>query len=252
MTEHLLLQTVLNLGLGVLLGAIGGLLGIGGGLIAIPVLGFLYGMEQHLAQGTALVMIAPNVLIGFVRYRQRNVIDLRATAGMCVLAVLSAGLAAHFASRVSSGQLRFGFACFLIVLALYFIRQIRSRPLAKAATPLPERYLPLVGLLSGAMSGLFSIGGGMVAVPVLASLFGWQQTRAQGVALGLVIPGSVVALFSYAQAGYVNWQVGIALALGGLLSVSWGVALAHRLPAAWLRLAFCSVLIVTATLLLVH
>ncbi len=112
--------------------------------------------------------------------------------------------------------------------------------------------MPLVGLLSGAMSGLFTVGGGMVAVPVLVSLFGMRQTRAQGVALALAIPGSVVALFSYAQAGYVNWQVGLPLALGGLLSVSWGVALAHRMPAAWLRLLFCAVLIGTAALLLLH
>ena len=62
----------INLGLGVVLGALGGMLGIGGGLVAIPILGALYGMDQHLAQGTALVMILPNVLTGFWRYHQRT------------------------------------------------------------------------------------------------------------------------------------------------------------------------------------
>jgi len=52
-----------NFVLGGLLGVLGGLFGIGGGLIAIPVLGFMYGMDQQLAQGTALVMI---VLTGVV------------------------------------------------------------------------------------------------------------------------------------------------------------------------------------------
>ena len=58
--------------LGAVLGGIGGLLGIGGGIIAIPVLAMGFGMEQQLAQGTALVMITPNVLIAFWRYISPN------------------------------------------------------------------------------------------------------------------------------------------------------------------------------------
>ena len=56
---HDVLLIAFNIGLGAVLGVAGGLLGIGGGLIAIPILGFLYGMDQHMAQGTALVMIVP-------------------------------------------------------------------------------------------------------------------------------------------------------------------------------------------------
>ena len=43
--------------LGAALGTVGGLFGIGGGLIAIPVLGVLFGLDQQIAQGTALVMV---------------------------------------------------------------------------------------------------------------------------------------------------------------------------------------------------
>ena len=53
--QHLIFASMFNLGLGAVLGVAGGLLGIGGGLIAIPVLGYLYGMDQHLAQGAALL-----------------------------------------------------------------------------------------------------------------------------------------------------------------------------------------------------
>ncbi|RBB95132.1 sulfite exporter TauE/SafE family protein, partial [Pseudomonas sp. MWU12-2115] len=40
--------------LGVVMGGVGGVFGIGGGMIAIPVLGILFGLDQQLAQGTAL------------------------------------------------------------------------------------------------------------------------------------------------------------------------------------------------------
>lgn len=73
----MLLDIGLNVLLGLALGTLGGLFGIGGGLIAIPVLGVLFGLDQQLAQGTALVMVVPNVLLAIWRYHQRNRIDWR-------------------------------------------------------------------------------------------------------------------------------------------------------------------------------
>ena len=250
MTSVMILTVAINVGLGVLMGAVGGLLGIGGGLIAIPILGALYGMDQHLAQGTALVMILPNVLIGFWRYHQRTPVDFRALTWMIALSIGSAALAAHFASRIGSHQLRSAFAVFLIALAAYFIWQLRARPALTPRAVWPARFMPVVGVISGLMSGLFTIGGGLVSVPALVSLFGMRQTQAQGIALALVIPASVTALFSYAHEGNVDWQVGMPLALGGLVSVSWGVALAYRLPAVKLRVSFCVVLVGTAVTIL--
>lgn len=247
------LLSVFNFGLGAALGAAGGLLGIGGGLIAIPVLGYLYGMDQHLAQGTALVMIAPNVLMGFLRYHQKHRIDLRAAAAMVLFATVSSYVAARLTAGVSANGLHTAFAVFLIVLAVYFGLPKSNRHAASAhgvptppAKPVPRAALPLLGIASGGMSGVFTVGGGLVVVPALVSLFGMQQTRAQGMALALVVPSALVALVAYAQGGNVSWATGLPMALGGVLSVSWGVALAHRLPAARLRVLFCLVLLGTA------
>lgn len=246
----LILTFAMNIGLGAVLGILGGLLGIGGGLVAIPILAALYGMNQHLAQGTALVMILPNVVVGFWRYHQRTPVDFRALVWMIVLSIGAAALAAHFATGLGADQLRRGFAGFLVVLAVYFIWQLQTKP-AQAGTLLPQRLIPGVGILSGLMSGLFTVGGALVSVPALVSVFGMAQTQAQGIALALVIPASATALVAYALAGNVDWVVGIPLALGGLFSVSWGVAMAYRMPAVPLRLSFCAVLVGTATAMLV-
>ena len=97
-----LLSALLIFGLGSALGAVGRLFGIGGGLIAIPALGLLYGMDQQLAQGTALVMIAPNVLIGFWQYRRRADIALR-TAVVLGLSAVLATYASAWRSMSSGG-----------------------------------------------------------------------------------------------------------------------------------------------------
>jgi uncharacterized membrane protein YfcA len=248
------LATVLfNFGLGAALGVAGGLLGIGGGLIAIPVLGYLYAMDQHLAQGTALVMIAPNVLLGFWRYHQRNRIDLRSVGSIAVFAMVTTYVAARLAGGIDAGHLRVAFAVFLILLALYFGRRQTGTTgtVDVAARPMPRAALPVLGIVSGAMSGIFTVGGGLIVVPALVSLFGEKQTRAQGMGLALAAPGALVALVAYGQGGHVDWQVGLPMALGGVLSVSWGVALAHRFSAARLRMLFSVVLVGTAVLMLV-
>ncbi|MCA6981385.1 sulfite exporter TauE/SafE family protein [Pectobacterium brasiliense] len=238
--------------LGVGLGFCGGMLGIGGGLIAIPILGVLFGMDQHMAQGTALVMITPNVLIGFLRYRQRNRIDTRVALTMCAFATGSAYLAAHIASSIDVHNLQRAFATFLLVLAAYYIWQWYNKKRSQTSEiVLSTKYLPLLGVASGFMSGIFTVGGGLVVVPVLVTFFAFAQTQAQGMALILVVPGALAALLSYSQAGNVDWSIGLPLALGGIVSVSWGVAVAHKLPVAYLRAAFCLMLIGVGVTMLV-
>ena len=76
-----------------------------------------------------------------------------------------------------------------------------------------------------------------------------RQTAAQGLALAAVTPGAVVALSVYATAGHVDWSVGIPMALGGVVSMSWGVSLAHKLSEQLLRAFFSTFLVATAFLL---
>ncbi len=233
-----------DLALGMVLGGVGGVFGIGGGLLAIPVLGWLYGMDQQLAQGTALVMVTPNVLLGFWRYKQRNPIDLRMAAGLGLTAMVSAYFTARLATGLNAHSLRSAFAVFLMAmtaLLLWGLRPQRTEPAPRR--PLHPRWMGLLGLVSGLCSGLFTVGGGVVATPVLTGLFGIRkQTTAQGLSLALVAPGTAMALLAYAHAGQVNWRLGLPMALGGLISVSWGVGLAHSLPERLLRLLFCGLL----------
>src|SRR3989344_5045804 len=135
------LSLLIDLSLGVVLGAVGGLFGIGGGLIAIPVLALGFGLDQQLAQGTALVMIAPNVMLGFWRYKQRNPIDLRDASWLGGTAVGSTWLVAHWATRLDAGHLRWAFAAFLVGLAALLFWGARRRKQAMARA-VPELATP--------------------------------------------------------------------------------------------------------------
>ena len=240
--------------LGAAIGAFGGLFGVGGGVIAVPVLGLLYGLDQQHAQGTAMVMVAPNVLLGLRRYRQVSAkqipMDDRMAFTLAACAMVSTVPFAIFARRVSSGALRIAFACFLFGLGWLLAWRLLRRARAQAwGLKRAWGWSSLVGALGGALSGMFGVGGAMIAPPLLTGLFGVSQAQAQGLALALVAPGTVVSLVTYAAARDVVWPTGIALALGGLTSVSAGVTLAHRLPERTLRWLFCGLLLVTALVL---
>ena len=71
--------------------------------------------------------------------------------------------------------------------------------------------LVLIGILAGILSGLVGVGGGVVMVPLLVLLLGFNQHQAQGTSLAvLVVPVTVVAVYTYHKEGFIDWRyVGI-------------------------------------------
>lgn len=245
------LSLVLPLLLGALLGFAGGIFGIGGGIIAIPVLTGLFAMDQKLAQGTALVMMVPNLAIALWRYSQRLSLPKMRTALLVLCAVTATTLTAHYASSVASSELRRYFGGFLLWLAVHSLLGLRARH-GRWQIVLPAQLIPLVGFIGGSCQGLLSIGGGMIVPPILVTFFRQTQAMAQGFALALVIPSSLIALLTFSNAGLVDWKMGALLALGGALTVSSGVKIAHRLPERRLRAAFSAMLLATALWMIFH
>ena len=239
------------LGLGATLGFVGGLFGIGGGIIVIPLLVLGFGLDQAVAQGTALVMMVPNLLIAWWRYNQRHPIALKTALQIGVLACTTTWLVAHLATRLPSDLMRMVFALFLLLVSLRMLRPTPASSASTVAKPRDLRYMPLVGVLGGSSMGLLGVGGGLVATPVLTGWFGQRQTVAQSLSLALVAPSSIIALMTYSGAHRVDWALGLPLAAGGLFTVSAGVALAHRLPERRMRIAFAYMVLCTAVWMLV-
>ncbi|RMP01148.1 putative membrane protein [Pseudomonas viridiflava] len=243
------IEIVMFVLLGAAMGTLGGLFGIGGGLVAIPALGVLFGLDQQLAQGTALLMVLPNVLLALWRYNQRNRILLRNALMLIIPSFIFAWLTSLLAVRVDPQSMRLGFVGFLVVLTVFNVAQMYWRSHQVGSGLRYEKWLWLLGVGSGMTGGLFGVGGGVVATPILTSVFGTTQVVAQGLALSLAAPSTGITLVTYALHDHVNWSMGIPLAIGGLASISWGVKLAHSLPERTLRLMFCVFLVLCAVIL---
>ncbi|MDH0304833.1 MULTISPECIES: sulfite exporter TauE/SafE family protein [unclassified Pseudomonas] len=245
-----MIEWLMYIVLGATLGTLGGLFGIGGGLIAIPALGVLFGLDQQLAQGTALVMVVPNVLLALWRYHQRNRIELRHALPLSLCSFVFAWLGSIWAVGIDAQSMRLYFVGFLVALALWNVARM-FLPVKPASTELryPWPWLGVLGSFAGTMGGLFGVGGAVVATPIMTSVFGTTQVVAQGLSLALAAPSTTVTLLTYGLHQSVDWSIGIPLAVGGLLSISWGVKLAHALPEKVLRTLFCGFLVVCAVML---
>lgn len=247
------------------IGFVGGVLGIGGGLLAIPFLGLAFGMDQQLAQGTSLIMVLPAVLMTVRKYNQREPIDVKAAAVGAVAAIVFTWVGARLALGVDPVWLRRLYAVFILwVAGFYFVQTWRRRPQrGKARVPADGRpaaaptkvfhpvWYALIGCLAGFTSGVFGVGGSVIVVPLLTTWFGLSQTRAQGLGLTMIIPSTVVAMATYGAHGQADWMVGIAMGLGSMVMVPYGVRLAYTLPEPRLKLTFACMLLVIMILLLI-
>jgi uncharacterized membrane protein YfcA len=243
----------LSIALGLLIGILSGIFGVSGGVFAVPLLGLLH-FDEHLAQGTSLVMQLPLCIVGLWQYARRGTLDRRFVILLAVGAIPLTYVGATAATYMPVALLRRAFSLFLVLLASYNAWSVmRPRPLSEGSIARlhPGFYsvVSVVGAIRGFGSGFFGVGGASFAIPTLTLLFGLPQVRAQALGLALVFPAIVIAIPTYAHAGAVNWQSGLYLALGGVLSVPIGVGLAHRLPEHTLRLAFCGLLYLGALLL---
>ncbi|MCZ6594294.1 MAG: sulfite exporter TauE/SafE family protein [Bacteroidetes bacterium] len=108
--------------------------------------------------------------------------------------------------------------------------------------------LIIIGLLAGIFSGFMGVGGGVVMIPILILLLGYDQHQAQGMSLAvLAIPVTFVAAYTYHSSGHpINWKfaliIGVFFVLGGLI----GSKFAVRIDQVMLKKIFAAVLVVAA------
>lgn len=244
-----MIEFIINIAIGGLLGVFGGLLGIGGGLFAIPTLSLLYGMDQQLAQGTALAMVVPNIVLGIYKYNQRNKIDWKTALilGGCAFALSWFG--ALIALDLDQRSMRKIFIGFLLFIAVWNLLQMLGKRVNSGLRQLAWPYFAGLGSVSGFLGGLFGVGSAVIATPVMTMFFGASQVVAQGLSLAIAVPTTVATLVTYSAHGQVAWSTGIAMAIGGVLTVSYGVRAAHSLPQHILKIIFSLFVLISAALL---
>ncbi len=102
-----------------------------------------------------------------------------------------------------------------------------------------------LGLLAGALAGLFGVGGGILFVPTLV-LLGLSQLEAEATSLLAILPTVAAGAWRHHRYGNVRWSSALAVGVASVPGTAAGVAIAESLDEAWLRRLFALLLLAIA------
>jgi uncharacterized protein len=115
-------------------------------------------------------------------------------------------------------------------------------------TPIGWVLLLILGTLTGTLSGLLGIGGGLLMVPAL-TIFGVPLVQATATSLVGVFLSATSGSVQNLRTGDLNWGISLILAAFGIFTAQAGAWLGDRIPDYWLSLAFAALLLLTIYLM---
>ena len=230
----------------VLLGLVDGLasalLGIGGGVLVVPVLTSFLGVPMRRAVGISIVTVFGVVCVGVVA-------EALATTNIQWLPVIVLAVGAQIGVRiggrisrdVSGKTLRWAFVALLVLTTLKLAQILpgdTSFGLFTQDEILSAWSLTVLalGVLTGVISVLLGIGGGVVVVPGLLFLIdglGFQAARATS--LAMILPTSLAGAIVHVRQRNVPWRPVTLLVVPGFFGAVAGVVLANVMSGDVLR-----------------
>ncbi len=103
-----------------------------------------------------------------------------------------------------------------------------------------------IGLFAGIISGLFAAGGGMIVVPALIHIFKLEDAKARATSILAILPMVITSGIFYYKNNFVDWNIGIKCAAGGIVGGFIGAKLLKKLSQKVLRILFIIFLVYTA------
>jgi uncharacterized membrane protein YfcA len=235
--------------IGLMAGAFSALLGVGGGLIMVPAMVAMLRLSQHRAVGTSLAVILPTAAVAALQYNHsfeqtgQTGMHLPVIVWLAVGGVVGATIGAMLAAAIGAKSLRRMFGVFVMASGVGMIVKAVISPAATSAALaqinlIQGLELLGVGTLVGVIAGLLGVGGGLVMVPALSFLLGYNQHLAQGTSLAVIIPVSISGAIAHSRRGNIVWPLVGPMALGAALAAAVMTSSVFRIDAPLLRILF--------------
>lgn len=226
-----LVQYLLGIGSGALVGFVLGLVGGGGSILAVPLMVYLVGVKSpHLAIGTSALAVAANAATGLIHHARAGHVKWHC-AGLFAVAGIAGAAAGSTLGKAFDGQkLLFLFALLMIGVGILMLRRRTSAGNTDVRLG-RENAGKLVGfgLGAGIFSGFFGIGGGFLIVPGLTAATGMSMINAVGSSLVAVTAFGLTTAVNYSLSGLVDWLLAFTFIAGGLVGSLAGTHLARQL-----------------------
>ncbi len=104
----------------------------------------------------------------------------------------------------------------------------------------------IIGLIAGALNGIFGAGGGSVVVPALEKFLKMPSKTAHGTAVGIILLMSSVSAVIYVMRGQFDVKIWLPVTVGGFIGGFAGGAVLSKISGKWLKIIFGAIISVTA------
>ncbi|MFC5652769.1 sulfite exporter TauE/SafE family protein [Paenibacillus solisilvae] len=224
------------------LGLLLGFVGAGGSGFIIAILTVVFGYPIHTALGTALAAMFFSSLSGSIsHYREGNMI-LKAGAAVGLAGAAGAWISSGWSSLIPADRLGWMTSgmLFLSGLALWF--KMASAARGKEAVTIPVAggwrfwlYALLIGVVTGALSGLFGIGSTPFIQLGLMLVLRMPLRYAAGTTMMVIIPIALAGGAGYYSVGYLDVHLLAVVVAGTMCGSFLGAKFTKRVPALLLK-----------------
>ena len=221
---------------GAFIGAVLGFIGAGGAMLSVPILLYIFDFTPQAATTAALAVVLAAAISGLLpKIKSKEVLFKEALViwGLGLITNLGFSIIAH---KLSDTVITTGFSMVLVTAGTMML----IKPIAGTEKKVPFFWLVVISLVIGSMTGLFGIGGGFLAIPVLVLFFKNPQGKAAGTSLAIIALNTVTAFFGHYQSwSSVTWTTPIAMAIAAVVVaryaviplIGWNVDVTHDVDA---------------------
>lgn len=221
------------------IGAVLGFIGAGGAMLSVPILLYIFDFTPQSATTAAIAVVLAAAFSGLLpKIKSKEVLFKEAFVIWALGLVTNVGFSI-IAHRLSDSVITTGFSIVLLSAGTAML----IKPVAGTEKKIPLVWLVVISLVIGSMTGLFGIGGGFLAVPVLVLFFKNPQGKAAGTSLAIISLNSITAFFGHYQNwSEVTWTVPIAMSISAVIIARLASIKSGQLNQAILRKAFAGLL----------
>ena len=195
------------------IGAVLGFIGAGGAMLSVPILLYIFDFTPQTATTAALAVVLSAAISGLLPKIKSKVVLFREALIIWALGLTTNIAFSILAYRLSDSVLTTGLALVLIVAGSSML----IKPIAGTEKRVPLVWLILISLVIGMLTGLFGIGGGFLAIPILVLFFKVPQGKAAGTSLAIIAINSITAFFGhYRSWDDVDWKIPLVMAVAAV------------------------------------
>jgi uncharacterized membrane protein YfcA len=208
------MEIIAGLIAGGFIGAVLGFIGAGGAMLSVPILLYVFDFTPQTATTAALAVVLSAAISGLLPKIKSKEVLFREALIIWGLGLTTNILFSILAYRLSNSVLTTGLALVLIVAGSSML----IKPIAGTEKRVPLAWLILISLIIGMLTGLFGIGGGFLAIPILVLFFKVPQGKAAGTSLAIIAINSITAFFGhYRSWDDVDWKIPLVMAVAAVI-----------------------------------